>query len=368
MAKKSAKNPTADSTAITVLPNQIPTRFIAPVDKDSWVHIGENFWEIPVEQFTEHPENSLLFNSSWKDDTILENSIKINGILVPIIANLHSDGELRVVSGHRRLLCANNLEIKTVVTEIRELSEEQELMYLFASNVARDMKDAAKIRFFKLMNQLLCQKEGYIDFSTAYENENIDDELKRTLAPFVPFEVLEGFTSRYEIMGAVTGFNERLQKTLVRVCDDKYRKRTIDNVRKIKGFAKKADELQDIWENLEKSVLNGEISLLEVDKEVVNLNKQIESLLRGKAPKEKAEKTPKQPKQKAEKITLQNDEQDTFSIKDFNQFVSEYVDANFDEIASGLALETAGEETREHLISEMKKHFRNFIHALGERL
>jgi len=123
MAKKSAKNPTADSTAITVLPNQIPTRFIAPVDKAEWVHIGENFWEIPVEQFTEHPENSLLFNSSWKDDSILENSIKINGILVPIIANLHSDGELRVVSGHRRLLCANNLEIKTVVTESRELTD-----------------------------------------------------------------------------------------------------------------------------------------------------------------------------------------------------------------------------------------------------
>lgn len=368
MAKKSAKNPTADSTAITVLPNQIPTRFIAPVDKAEWVHIGENFWEIPVEQFTEHPENELIFTSSWKDDTILENSIKINGILVPIIANLHSDGELRVVSGHRRLLCANNLEIKTVVTEIRELTEEQELMFLFASNVNRDMKDAAKIRFFKLMNQLLCQKEGYIDFSTAYENENIDDELRRTLSSFVPVGVLEGLTSRYEIMSVVTGFGERLQKTLVRVCDDKYRKRTIDNVRKIKGFAKKADELQDIWENLEKSVLNGEISLAEVDNEVINLNKQIESLLRGKAPKEKAEKTPKQPKQKAEKITLQNEEKDTFTPIDFEKFVAEYIDANFDYIIADFGVVIQSDEQSDRLKKQLFRHFFTFTSSIGERL
>ena len=103
MAKKSAKNPTADSTAITVLQNQIPTRFIAPVDKNYWTHLGDNFWEIPVEQFTEHPENAKIFRNKWKEQKQLENSIGVNGVLVPLIANLRKDGELRLVSGHRRL-------------------------------------------------------------------------------------------------------------------------------------------------------------------------------------------------------------------------------------------------------------------------
>lgn len=367
MAKKSAKNTTADSTATTVLPNQIPTRFIAPVDKNYWAHLGDNFWEIPVEQFTEHPENAKIFRNKWKEQKQLENSIGVNGVLVPLIANLRKDGELRLVSGHRRLSAAETLNITSLRAEILEVSDEEELLILFSSNIARDLSDSAKIRFFKIAQQTLCHFSESEDGTTVYDDENNVSSALTRIGLEKGIMDFKGL-SQYDVIEMITGFTKHEQYILVRVCDENYREKTISKLRNIKGFAKKADEIKSTWENLERMVVSGEISLLEVDKEVVNLNKQIESLLRGKAPKEKAEKTPKQPKQKAEKITLQNDEQDTFSIKDFNQFVSEYVDANFDEIASGLALETAGKETREHLITEMKKHFRNFIHALGERL
>lgn len=367
MAKKSAKNPTADSTAIAVLENQIPVRYVAPVDKSQWRHLGDNLYDIPVNQFTPHPENSSIFKNSYKENVMLENSIKIQGVLMPLIANLREDGELRVVSGHRRLSVAEKHGIEYLRTQVRFCNETEELLLLFASNVSRNMQDAAKVRFFKIVQQSMCQISQDDENEDSYEPELIDEALKSCLLELHKDIDINSLT-KYEFIQLVTGFTEYEQKVLVRVCSEKYRERTINKIREIKNMRKKADEIKEMWEELEYSVLHGAISLAEVDKDVVALNKVIQKALQGKTVKEKPMQQPKQPKQKAEKITLQNDEKDTFTVSDFTDFVNEYVEENYDKILDDMRITFDDMEAWEHGQSLFRDHLMLFVKKLGERL
>ena len=340
MAKKNKEIAAENDASNIVLPNQIPVRYIAKVDKNDWVNLGGNLWEIPITQFTGHPDNQTIFKSNYKENVMLKNNIAASGVLVPIIANMRQDGELRVVSGHRRLSACEDLEVLSIRAEIVEISDEEELLFLFSTNVNRGLQDSAKIRYFKLVTQSLCQVLEDNENEGSYDEE----ELKKTpLVRIVPERGLMDFSGmkKKEVLSALTGLTVHEINTLVRVVDGKYRERTIEKIRGIKGMSKKADQLAEAWHNLEQNVLFGYISLTEADKEVVSLNKQIESALKGKVVKEKPLQKPKAVKEKAAPIV---EEKPAFDMSNIDAILEAFSEIIYEEFCEDFNIEINGKD------------------------
>ena len=340
MAKKNKEIAAENDASNIVLPNQIPARFIAPVDQSQWENLGDNFWNIPVNQFTDHPENSKIFKNKPFEQIQLENSIALTGVLVPAIANMRSDGELRVVSGHRRLSACEQLGIEKIRTEILYLTDEEELLLLFASNINRNMSDSAKVRFFKYVLQTLCQISEDDGETVSYHEQNSENIALRRIVSERGLAHMEEM-SKYEFVTMITGFSEHEQKVLVRVCDEKYRERVIEKIRGIKGMSKKADEIKEIWEHLEISILQGHTTLLEVDKDVVNLNKIIEKALKGKVVKEKPLQKPKAVKEKAAPIV---EEKPAFDMSNIDAILEAFSEIIYEEFCEDFNIEINGND------------------------
>lgn len=363
MAKKSKEIVAKNDASNIVLPNQIPARFIAPVNRDEWWHIGGNLWEIPINQFTEHPENSEIFVYNWREQMLLQNNIEGTGVLVPIIANMRQDGELRVVSGHRRLSACEQLEIPNIRAEIVEISEEEELLFLFSTNVNRGLQDSAKVRFFKLASQTLCQFSQGDDGKITYDDENSENSVIRRIALNRGLTGIQDM-SKYDFIHMITGFSEHEQKVLVRVCDEKYRERVIEKIRGIKGMAKKADEIKEMWEHLEISVLQGHTTLLEVDKDVVNLNKIIEKALKGKEVKEKPLQKTKESKPK--KAAPISDENSGFDMSNIDEILTSFIEITYEEFCVDFGF-TRNNYDHDELIAKIKKFGLSLLTFMAEQ-
>lgn len=97
----------------------------------------EKIQNISVEElheFKEHP-----FKVRMDDDMLkLVESIEENGILLPILVRINSNGSgYEVVSGHRRLKAAQISGLQTIPAIIRELSDDQATIIMVDSNFIR---------------------------------------------------------------------------------------------------------------------------------------------------------------------------------------------------------------------------------------
>lgn len=98
----------------------------------------EKIQNISVEElheFKKHP-----FKVRMDDDMLkLVESIEENGILLPILVRINSNGSgYEVVSGHRRLKAAQLSGLQTVPAIIRELSDDQATIIMVDSNIQRE--------------------------------------------------------------------------------------------------------------------------------------------------------------------------------------------------------------------------------------
>lgn len=68
----------------------------------------------------------------------LKESIAEYGILTPLIVRPKTDGTLEIISGHRRKLAAALLGLQQIPTIIRELSDEEAVVFMIDSNIQRE--------------------------------------------------------------------------------------------------------------------------------------------------------------------------------------------------------------------------------------
>ena len=84
--------------------------------------------------FAEHPYK-VIDNDEMES---LVESIKMQGILTPIVVRPTSDGAYEIVSGHRRVFACNKLGIFEVPAVVRELTREEAIVVMADSNLHRD--------------------------------------------------------------------------------------------------------------------------------------------------------------------------------------------------------------------------------------
>ncbi len=93
---------------------------------------------VPTKDIDVNPEQPRkVFTKEALDD--LAASIKVHGILQPLLVVEKADGTYELIAGERRLRCAQNLGLPTVPVVVKEITDQQEkLEVALIENIQRD--------------------------------------------------------------------------------------------------------------------------------------------------------------------------------------------------------------------------------------
>jgi len=107
---------------------------------------------VPVSKLRESPDNP---RSHFGDLSELSESIKLKGIIEPIIARRLPDGGLEIVAGHRRTRAAKLAGLKEVDVVVRELDRQEALEAAMTENTERESLDPIEVArgYQKLMDE-----------------------------------------------------------------------------------------------------------------------------------------------------------------------------------------------------------------------
>ncbi len=94
----------------------------------------ENIDISKIDEFKDHPFQIR------DDDSFLElkQSIKCNGLLIPVLLRDKENGRYEMISGHRRLKAMKELGLKTIPSFIKSLSNDQAVIEMVDSNMYRE--------------------------------------------------------------------------------------------------------------------------------------------------------------------------------------------------------------------------------------
>ena len=99
-----------------------------------------------LDTFKNHPFKVLKNDDLSK----LEESIKVNGVLEPIIVR-KKDDRYEIVSGHRRKLASELIGLKTIPAIIRDMSDDEATIYMVDSNMHREsLLPSEKAKAYKM--------------------------------------------------------------------------------------------------------------------------------------------------------------------------------------------------------------------------
>ncbi len=92
---------------------------------------------IPIEKLHDFPDHPFLVKDDEEMAQLVE-SIRMNGILTPIIARMREDGEYECVAGHRRKCACAKLGMAVIPTIVRTLSRDEAVLAMVDSNLQRE--------------------------------------------------------------------------------------------------------------------------------------------------------------------------------------------------------------------------------------
>lgn len=87
-----------------------------------------------IDNFKDHPFK-VLDNEELKS---LEESIKTNGLMEAVILRPKDDGRYEMISGHRRLLACKKLGMVSIPSRVRNLTDDEAIIYMVDSNLHRE--------------------------------------------------------------------------------------------------------------------------------------------------------------------------------------------------------------------------------------
>ena len=87
-----------------------------------------------IDNFKDHPFK-VLDNDELK---ALEDSINKNGLVEAVILRKKDDGRYEMISGHRRLLACKKLGLEKIPSRIKNLTDDEAVIYMVDSNLHRE--------------------------------------------------------------------------------------------------------------------------------------------------------------------------------------------------------------------------------------
>jgi len=107
------------------------------VDIQAQVQPGELVREIPVGDIEANPHQTRV-NVDPKGIEELAESIKVQGVMQPLVLRQLPEGKLQLVAGQRRLLASQRAGKSTVPAIVRQLSDEQAIELTIIENLQRE--------------------------------------------------------------------------------------------------------------------------------------------------------------------------------------------------------------------------------------
>lgn len=87
-----------------------------------------------IDEFPNHPFK-VVDNEEMRQ---MSDSIKENGVLVPVLVRPKADGRYEMISGHRRRFASQLADIKTIPCIVRNLSDDEAVIIMVDSNMQRE--------------------------------------------------------------------------------------------------------------------------------------------------------------------------------------------------------------------------------------
>ena len=133
---------------------------LASIDELLGVVNEESAMEIEISKihpFKNHPFK-VLDDEKMQD---LVESVKINGVLTPVLLRMNENEEYEMVSGHRRMHAAHLAGLTTIPAIVRELSDDDAIVAMVDANIQREeLLPGEKAFAYKLKNDVLKRKSG----------------------------------------------------------------------------------------------------------------------------------------------------------------------------------------------------------------
>lgn len=145
-------------------------------DEDIQLKENEKYEIIKDEDLEDFPNQPFKMYSESRKNTMIE-SIKINGIIEPIVVRKTENGKFQILSGHNRRLCgrkAGLTEFKCIVKE--NMSEDEARLYMVDSNLmVRDVMPTERGKALSIRKE--CLKNEKI--ASKIENEILQDNIDK---------------------------------------------------------------------------------------------------------------------------------------------------------------------------------------------
>ena len=121
-----------------------------------------------IDNFKDHPFK-VLDNDELRT---LEDSIKTNGLMEAVILRPKKDGRYEMISGHRRLLACKKLGLESIPSRVRNLTDDEAIIYMVDSNLHREkLLPSEKAFAYKMKLEAMKHQGTYLQ----------DDETSRQL-------------------------------------------------------------------------------------------------------------------------------------------------------------------------------------------
>lgn len=99
-----------------------------PIEKIIDINIDE------IDEFKNHPFK-IIENNEF---SLLVESVKENGVILPAIVRLKANGRYEMVSGHRRKRASEIAELKTIPCVVKDLTDDEATIVMVDSNLHRE--------------------------------------------------------------------------------------------------------------------------------------------------------------------------------------------------------------------------------------
>ena len=153
---------------------------LASIDELLGVVNEESAMEIEISKihpFKNHPFK-VLDDEKMQD---LVESVKINGVLTPVLLRMDENEEYEMVSGHRRMHAAQLAGLTTIPAIVRELSDDDAIVAMVDANIQREELLPSEKAFAYKMKLEAMKRQGVRTDLTCVQNEHKSGKKSREL-------------------------------------------------------------------------------------------------------------------------------------------------------------------------------------------
>ena len=153
---------------------------LASIDELLGVVNEESAMEIEMSKihpFKNHPFK-VLDDEKMQD---LVESVKINGVLTPVLLRMDENEDYEMVSGHRRMHAAQLAGLTTIPAIVRELSDDDAIVTMVDANIQREELLPSEKAFAYKMKLDAMKRQGIRTDLTCVQNEHKSGKKSREL-------------------------------------------------------------------------------------------------------------------------------------------------------------------------------------------